>query len=122
MHGKLDKPERPRVDAGTIALHDSAAIATGRRERLLTPLRLFGPIVAVPAMPFAFVWHCLKSGSRRRRAERYLRALPDAILTDIGIARSKIPYIAAQPSERRVPGEIWASHCETARAVNLEAL
>lgn len=80
-------------------LHESAAIARRSDERLLPLLRLFRFVLAVPAMPLAFLWRRLKSGSRRRSAERYLRTLPDAILSDIGIARSEISYIASEPPE-----------------------
>lgn len=83
------------------ALHDSTPIATRSDEGLLRILRLFRYIVAAPTMPFTLLRHHLKSGSRRRRAEREFRALPDAILGDIGIARSAFPRITAEPSERR---------------------
>jgi len=99
MRGSLNGAERPRMRAGTTALGDSAAIAARSGARPPPLLRSLRYLLAAVAMPFASLWRRLRSGRRRRSAERYFRALPDAILRDIGIARTEISHIAAEPPE-----------------------
>jgi uncharacterized protein YjiS (DUF1127 family) len=48
----------------------------------------------------ASLWHGLRVGSRRRRTERELEALPDVVLKDLGVGRSEIPWIALTQSKR----------------------
>jgi uncharacterized protein YjiS (DUF1127 family) len=62
-------------------------------------LQLLGYIAANAAVPLVALWGRLGDGRRRRRAERELSLLSDAVLKDIGIARSEIPWIARTRSQ-----------------------
>ena len=71
--------------------YDIAATTTHVRIRAL---QLLGYIAAAATAPLVALWGKLDDSRRRRRAERELSLLSDAVLKDIGIARSEIPWIA----------------------------
>jgi uncharacterized protein YjiS (DUF1127 family) len=81
-------------------LHD--IIPTTRPEArwpqlLLRELRSLSGMVG---QRFNRLWRRLDANNRRRRVEREFESLPNAILGDIGFARSDIARIAARPAER----------------------
>jgi uncharacterized protein YjiS (DUF1127 family) len=76
--------------------YDIAATTTHVRIRAL---QFLGYIAATATVPLVALWGKLGEGRRRRRAERELSLLSDAVLNDIGIARSEISWIARTRSQ-----------------------
>ena len=67
-------------------------------------LHLWGYIGGLALAPPIALWHKLRAGARRRRRERELDILSDAVLKDIGVARSEILWIArTRPTPSRGP-------------------
>jgi uncharacterized protein YjiS (DUF1127 family) len=71
--------------------YDMAVATSHARMRLL---QLLGYIGAAAGAPFVAQRLALRDGRRRRRAERELGSLSDAVLKDIGVARTEISWIA----------------------------
>ncbi len=75
-----------------MSIHYDTARATAHvGMRALHLLRYIGGLALAP--PIA-LWRKLRAGARRRRNERELGILSDAVLKDIGVARSEILWIA----------------------------
>ena len=58
-------------------------------------------IIGIVATAVVRLQRRVLASSYRRRAERELQSLPDATLTDIGVARSEIPWLALTQSNSR---------------------
>lgn len=71
--------------------YDTAGASAHVGMRALHLLRYLGALALTP--PIA-LWRKLRDGARRRRRERELDVLSDAVLKDIGVARSEILWIA----------------------------
>jgi len=76
--------------------YDIAGTTTHVRIRAL---QLLGYIAATATALLVALWRKLDDGRRRRRAERELSLLSDEVLSDIGVARSEIPWIARTRSQ-----------------------
>ncbi|HMK67903.1 MAG TPA: DUF1127 domain-containing protein [Stellaceae bacterium] len=80
-------------------LHESAGFPKRNAEGLSALWSRLRPLFRSASMAFAVRWYRLQAERRRGRAQRELEVLSDSVLKDIGIARSEIPWAAAQPSE-----------------------
>jgi uncharacterized protein YjiS (DUF1127 family) len=58
-------------------------------------------IISVVATAGVRLQRSVLASHYRRRAERELQSLPDATLTDIGVSRSEIPWLALTEANRR---------------------
>jgi uncharacterized protein YjiS (DUF1127 family) len=69
--------------------YDMSVATSHARMRSLQLLGYIGPAARAPCVA---LWLARRDG--RRRAERELGSLSDAVLKDIGVARSEISWIA----------------------------